>query len=161
MSWSDRPDSEPCCAGPLGHVSSDEAVARLLHSKIAVPGQAAFTRRELTGEGDPEISNDCGHQSGCSVDRADGLEEDELRSRAVQQASLKPGRVAEGALIASAHELRSIIHEAAGQAILVYDDARADNERHAVIRVSSAIPRTDFGLIRSMIMKAFSTRITP
>ncbi|MFN3816239.1 hypothetical protein [Brevundimonas sp.] len=159
MSWSDRRDDEQCCAGPLGGVGSEESVARLLHSKIAVPEQAAFTRKELTGEG--SVSNECGKQSGCSVDRASGLSQEDILVRAKALAEAKTGRKSEGAFLASAKDLRRIAHEEIPQAVLIYDDAKSDNDRHAVLRVHSSVPKTDFGLIRNAIMKAFSRRILP
>lgn len=139
----------------MGAVQPQEHVARLLHTKIAIPEQAAFTRKELAGEG--STTNECGKQSGCSVDRIDGLAEQEIADRAIRQAELKVGRKSEGALIASVNELRSIQHSAAPQAVMVYDDARLDNERHAVIRVHASVPKTDFPLVRRDIIRAFNT----
>ena len=160
MTWTGRPDNQSSCAGPYGAVAGGETVARLLHSKIAVPDKAAFTRKELLGEM-PNPSNVCGLSDGCSVDRVLNLSDAEISSRATKQADEKPGRTSEGALVGQVEKLREIRHATLGDApaILVYDDPRADNDRHCVIRMNEAIPRTDFNVVRKALMDAFSRRV--
>lgn len=161
MSWTGRSESQPCCEGPLGRVEPSEEVARLLHSRIVEPDKAAFTRTELTGHGIANPSNDCGSADGCSVDRTASLTDAEIRERSELQAQLKAGRTSEGAIIANVGTLRAITHPDApnGQAIYIYDDARADNDRHAVLRICEHIPRSDFGEVRRAIISAFAKRV--
>lgn len=161
MSWTDRADDTPCCDGPLGPVGSGEVVARLLHSKIDDPDKAAFTRKELTGHGLDAPSNVCGLADGCSVDRAKDLDDDDLRTRSAAQAAEKAGRAARGALVANVVAIRAISHPDGkdGRAVFVYDDPRADNDRHAVIRICDKIPRTDFTEIRRALIAAFDRRV--
>lgn len=160
MTWTDRPDSVPCCGDKPGAVACHEDVARLIHSKILDPDTLAFSRKELTAEKIVSPSNVCGDADGCSVDRATGLSDDELRRRANAQAAKKEGRTGQGAWVANVAVLRSLTHsEAPDGAVRVYDDPKADNDGHAVIRVSANVPRTDFNEVRRAIMAAFSRRV--
>lgn len=142
-------------------MGSSETVARLVHSNIYEPDIAAFTRKELTGAGIPVISDLCGEADGCSVDRADGLSDDELKARSEAQAGSSPNRVAKGARIADVAALRAIGHKDArdGQAVRIYDDPRPANDRHAVLRVCAAIPRPDFLEVRRQIVAAFARQV--
>lgn len=81
------------------------------------------------------------------------------RSRA--NAERREGREAEGAALAKVSELRAIQHELApdGRAVVVYDDPRADNDRHAVIRLSDKIPRADFKLMQRAVVAAFRAKV--
>lgn len=160
MTWTGRPDGEPCCGDEPGSVACEEDVARLIHSRIEDPDVLAFTRKDLTGQGIDRPSNICGAADGCSVDRATGLGDDELRRRAELQAAKREGRTARGAWIANVAALRAIRHPGAPEgAVRVYDDPMPDNDRHAVIRVSPDIPRTDFNEVRRAIIAAFGRRV--
>ena len=159
MTWTGRPDNEPCCGDAPGAVACEEDVVRLLHCRILEPDQAAFTRSDLVPNS-AAPSNVCGEADGCSVDRSTGMTDDEIRARAVAQAEKKPGREGRGGLVASVAALRSITHpDAPGGAVRVYDDPRADNDRHAVIRLSEGIPRSDFSQIRRALINAFGRRV--
>jgi|GEM_PF-6371218 len=160
MTWTVRPDDEPCCGEAPGLVRCEEDIARLIHSKIDDPDVLAFTRKDLTGHGIPNPSNVCGQADGCSVDRVVDLDDDALRARSQQQAAKREGRTAKGAWIANVAALRTIKHPAAPEgAVRVYDDPMPDNDRHAVLRVSAAIPRTDFNEMRRAIIAAFDRRV--
>jgi len=142
-------------------VNDDEWVARLLHSKIIDPDRAAFTRKELAAEGIEDPSNVCGDADGVSVDRMIDLNDNDVIQRSNDYAAQKEGRVAAGALLASVAALRAISHEEAeaGRAVFVYDDPRADNDRHAVIRLSDKIPRADFKRMQRRVIDAFTRRV--
>lgn len=160
MTWTVRSDRDPCCGEQPGAVACDEDVARLIHSRIDDPDVLAFTRKDLLGEGIAQPSDVCGLADGCSVDRASGLVDDEIRARSARQAAQREGRIARGAWIANVGMLRSISHENAPDgAVKVYDDPMPGNDRHAVIRVSTEIPRTDFNEVRRSIISAFDRRI--
>jgi hypothetical protein len=164
MTWTGRPDDEPCCGDVPGAVAPQEAVARLIHSKIEVPAHSAFKRSELTCP-DPgvEFDNACGNADGCSVDRSLSLTDPELCQRADTQAALREGRTGRGAYVAEVAALRAIIQPAqpAQRAVFVYDDPKPGNTQHAVIRIAEKVPRADFEHIRSLIMKAFARRVLP
>lgn len=159
--WSARPDNQSCCNGPHGAVADEEDVARLIHSKISNPDRAAFTRKELAADGIEVPSNVCGDADGCSVDRVIDLSDADLVARSEAYAALKEGRVAEGAMVASVGELRKIEHELADErrAVLIYDDPRADNDRHAVLRLCDKIPRSDFKLMQRAVIDAFARKV--
>lgn len=160
MSWTDRPDAEPCCGDEPGAVACAEDVARLLHSRIDDPEILAFSRKELTSIGINAPSNACGEADGCSVDRATGLSDGEIRQRADEQANRRPGRLGKGAWIANVAALRAISHPSAPDgAVRVYDDPMPGNDRHALVRVAAEVPRTDFNEVRRAIMSAFSKRV--
>jgi hypothetical protein len=162
MSWTDRPDDCACCGDEPGAVKSNERVARLLHSKIIDPATAAFSRKELT-QPEGACSDVCGEADGGSIDRCDSVTDDELRERACALADIRPGRKGQGALVANVADLRAIRHEAApnGRAVYVYDDPMLENRHHAVMRVSSSVPRSDFIDIQTAIVKAFSRKVEP
>lgn len=140
-----------------------EAVARLLHSNIDRPDIAPFQRKDLTGEElDGAHSNTCGNADGCSVNRTDGLDDDDLRSMSEAQAArgTKP-RTATGAVIANVSALRSIrgLDDPNRQVVFVYDDPMVGNDRHAVIRLIQGLPRPDFKEIQRRIAETFQTRV--
>lgn len=161
MTWTGRPDSEPCCGDQPGSVACEEDVARLIHSKIQEPDVLAFTRKQLAAENIKSPSNICGEADGCSVERTAGLTEDDLRARAEAQAAQREGRTGQGAWIANVAALRAITHPdaPAGETVRVYDDPKADNDRHAVIRVWAGLPRTDFNEVRRAIIAAFGRKV--
>lgn len=164
MSWTGRRDDLACCGDDPGLVAHPERLARLLHSKIEAPLEAAFTRKDLTWHGASRpFENGCGFADGCSVDRRDSLDDDELRRRAWDRANAAPGREGRGAVVASASVLRGIaaVHDPSSRAVYIYDDPMAGNRQHAVIRVNSDVPRSDFDKIRVAIMAAFSDRVSP
>lgn len=160
MSWTDRADDVSCCNGPLGAVGPKEHVARLLITGTLEPMQAAFKRSELHADGVVVISNACGDSHGLSVDRCDSLSDDDIRQRADVQAAKKPGRKGEGARIASVAALRAIRQRGSDeQVVFVYDDPRADNDHHSVVRISHTVPRTDYKVLAKDVMGAFNRRV--
>lgn len=160
MSWCGRTDRDACCDGPHGPVDGHENVARLLHEAIIDPDRAAFTRRDLAAHKIAEPSNVCGDADGCSVDRMIQLNEDDVAARSKAYAAEKPGRVAAGAVIASVADLRGIRHPSIqGQAVFVYDDPRAANDLHAVVRLSDEVPRSDFKLMQRKVIDAFRRKV--
>lgn len=163
MSWTGRDDSNPCCGDDPGPVAPEETVARLLHSGIVDPPTVTFRRDDLHPRQPHACNNTCGESDGLSVDRCAGLEAGEIQARALAQAKARPGRTSAGALTALVSELRELRseHDPRGRAVYVYDDPRPGNKQHSVIRVSEAIPRSDFHEVRDQIMKLFAGRIAP
>lgn len=162
MSWTGRPDDRPCCGDEPGAVAPGETVVRLIHSRIYDPVHAAFKRSDLACPDNGEaFDNSCGNADGCSVDRAHGLTEEDVRNRSRLQAAMRSGREAKGGLVAAVADLRAIESELdpRGRAVYVYDDPRQDNREHAVIRVSGNLPRADFDQVRNAITKAFRRQI--
>lgn len=161
MSWTGRPDCEPCCPGPLGATADGETVARYVNSNTVEPDKAAFQRAELTGENYDPISNDCGSSHGCSVDRIDGLNEEAIKSRSELQAVGRGNRVAEGARLAIVEDLRAIRHHdyPDDQVVYIYDDPKPDNDRHAVVRVSDKLHRGELKELQRDLVAAFSKRV--
>ena len=106
-------------------------------------------------------SNACGDADGVSVDRMIDLTDADAKARSERYAALKEGRIAAGAMLASVTVLRSITHEAleAGRAVFVYDDPKADNDRHAVIRLNDKVPRADFKRMQRKVIEAFTRRV--
>jgi hypothetical protein len=136
MNWTDRPDGEACCPGLLGAVTEQESVARLLITRDPPPqGYEPIRRSELFPS--PEgFSNECGDADGLSVDRCNGLSDDDLRTRSEAHACQQTGRRGNGAIIAGVADLRATILEGVNsdQAVFVYDDARSNNQEHSVVR---------------------------
>lgn len=163
MAWTERPDSAPCCPGPRGAVAETEHVARLLHSNIDHPDIAPFQRKDLTGEGLSRVPSDaCGDADGCSVNRADGLDDADLRSMSESQAARgsKP-RQASGAVVANVSAIRALrrIDSTDEQVVFVYDDPMVGNDRHAVLRVVQGLPRADFKELQKRLAETFARRV--
>lgn len=162
MDWTRRSDIAAACGADPGPVADREDVARLLHSTIVDPAAAAFSRKEL--EAPPPATafdNTCGFADGCSVHRSTNLSNEEIAARARVQAAVRAGREGRGAIVAAVSDLRAIpcSLDPNGRAVYVYDDPMADNREHAVLRVSQALPRTDFVDIRDQIIRAFKSRV--
>ena len=172
MSWSGRSEAEPCCAGPLGAVSSNEEVARITIRPIGPPGYRAFTRSQFFPPANGVFNNECGQSSGCSVDRSNGLSDDDLRALSAaraEQRNLKraeegkpPSQAPEGAMVALVGSLRAIRMEERpnDQAVLIYDDPVPENDRHAVIRGREDIPEEERAAFLSKVEATFVRVIT-
>lgn len=163
MSWAGRPDNQPCCGEEPGAVGDGEPIARLLHSVIEEPAGEPFARRHFLPPKPGVCCNDCGNADGVSVCRSETLTDDEIRARANALASLKPGRVGRGALVAYATDLRAVRHPDLPdeQQVFVYDDPMVDDELHAVIRMNDALSRPKQDEVRVRIRAAFITKIEP
>lgn len=161
MPWTTRFDDSACCGNSPGSVNDNEPIARLLHSRISDPISAAFNRTQLTRPDDGAFSNGCGDADGCSVDRAAKLTESDLRERALSFAEQRPGREAQGAIVALASDLRGIecTADPKGRAVYIYDDPMAENAEHAVVRLSQHLPREDFQAVRLQMIAAFRWRV--
>lgn len=162
--WTGHDDRKPRCPGGDGGagsaVGADEAIARLLHSKISAPMLQAFRRDELfPKEGS---SNTCGDSDGVSVVRRNSLTDDEVRALAVVHAARGEGRVAQGAVVATANDLRTIsVPEIEGQLVFAYDDPSPGDRLHAVIRCRAITDRAQQSALRDMVLKAFRVRLIP
>lgn len=163
MGWSTRPDDVPCCAQPPGKVEVHERLARLLHTKNIEPDYQPFSRKELFPQKDKPFSNDCGTADGCSVVRSSTYTDNEIRQKCQVQADKRPGRVQQGALIASTQALRSIRFKEAPteQVVFVYDDPNAQEPMHAVIRGKETTNRADQNYLLDEIRVAFCSKIGP
>lgn len=163
MDWSARPDDVPCCPGPDGAVAMQERLARLLHTRNIEPDFDPLRRSEFFPKTGKPFSNTCGYADGCSVVRCNGLTENDVRQRCQAQADKQPGRVQEGALVATAHDLRSIRLEDRPdeQVVFIYDDPTDSEPKHAIIRGKETLSRPDQDFLREQIRKAFSERISP
>lgn len=160
MSWTERPDKEACCGEEPGAVRCEERVVKYLHSANLHPDTLAFTRRDLQADRIAEPSNDCGDSHGCSVDRVGDASDAELLEKSEAYARAKEGRAPCGGLVATVGALRRIPHQSAPEgAVRVYDDPRADNDAHAVMRVSRRLSRPEFNEVRRRIIQCFGYRV--
>lgn len=162
MSWTERPDSEDRCRGPMGAVAGRELVTRLLTNKNSEPSDLIFKRSQMTRPKQP--SNDCGKSDGLSVDRCTELLRPELRARADHYAKKVEGRISRGAIVACVQALRDLrlpgLEEQ--QLLFVYDDPiTGENERHAVVRASPSVSPARFSELRQELFKRFHSRISP
>lgn len=156
--WVERIDTESRCPGPLGAVQGHEDVVRHIHTGNSTPFKAAFQRAELFAPEEEEPSNVCGESHGASVDRTTQLAADELLERAVAQAGDRHQSV--GCLVANVAALRGVaLPGTTGQLVHVYDDARAGNDQHSVIRCIAT--RADRSRLRDAIVKLFQHSIKP
>lgn len=150
MPWTSRNDAAACCDGQYGPVSPAESVVRLRMKQYPQKGYTPFQRSDFFRVQPP--FNECGEQHGCSVDRMIDLSADEVRARSNSKARISNQRAAsegrpalmsgDGGLLAQVSELRLIRRDGAPeeQVIFVYDDARADNQQHAVLRAADSVP---------------------
>src|SRR5690349_19323400 len=106
MTWTGRSDDVACCGEDPGPVGYGVTIVRLLHSNIEIPEDAAFKRKELTLPA--QFDNTCGAADGVSVDRCDGLSDEDICERADEVANLRPERVGRGGMIANVADLRAI-----------------------------------------------------
>lgn len=172
MSWTGRPEADACCDGSRGAVCSDERVARITVRPLAATGYTPFRRSDFFPPTDGQFSNQCGNADGFSVDRCDGLSEDDIRLRSATRAASanlrrmevgkQPSQSQDGAIIAKVQRLRELRLDdlPAEQVVYVYDDPLAENDRHAVIRCSQSVPEEERATLLTRVERAFDTRIS-
>lgn len=164
MTWFGRAEDPALCPGPMGAVQDAEVLARLLHETNVEPPSNRFLRKEVFSVGLNEPSHGCGVKDGASVDRCDGLSDEEIMRRSVAQAERKPGRSARGAHYALAEAVRSLRLPGLPDRRLfrVYDDARLsadddgpENLEHAVIRGDDTLTRPQQSGALGLIISIF------
>jgi predicted 2-oxoglutarate/Fe(II)-dependent dioxygenase YbiX len=164
--WTSHPEADQRCSPAVEPVRRDERITRLLHSKNAVPEANRFQRKELQlniEQADREVSDVCGDSDGASVIRSNQLSVADLRSRAEEQASRQLGRTSEGGITATVKTLRRIrmSDDAEKQVVFVYEDPKAGDPLHAVMRVAACVDRPEFKNVRRQIIDAFSEQFAP
>lgn len=132
----------------------------MLHATNAPPEYEPFKRADFIPPKKGDVSDTCGASHGCSITRLIDKADEEVCERAQRQAERVPGRLAEGAFIAKAVDVRAIrAPGTSDQAVFVYDDPNADDRGHAVLRASTAISKAAFDEVRILLHGAFSTRL--
>jgi hypothetical protein len=142
-------------------VGDEEALARLLHSRIVEPEGQPFMRGELFPK--PSFSNECGQSSGASLVRRDALSDGEIRDRATAHAQRKAGRTQQGCIQAKAGDLRAIQDPeiAQGRLVYVYDDPSDEEALHAVLRCVDIADRPSQSALRDLVADAFASGVSP
>lgn len=165
--WTEHRDTDPRCPKPDGTegeaVADRELVARLLHSGNFEPDNRRFPRDDLFPRRDRPVSDECGRSDGVSVIRRDSLTDGQVRARAQEQASRRPGRSQMGAVVASASSLRAIRmpEDDQQQAVFVYDDPSRGDALHAVVRGKETLNRAEQNELRNMVAERFAMGVPP
>lgn len=162
MSWNDHQEGKPRYPSPLGSVRDTESVARLLRIKPKPKEWTPFRREDLFPRSKGEPCNVTGRSSGVSVDRCDGLTDEQLRSASRRLAALVLNDEPGGAIKASAGEIRKIRLDGSQdlQAVKIYDDAKDGNDRHAVLRGHSEITAPRRAELILLVENAFRIVVT-
>lgn len=159
--WISRSEATACCPGGHGPVQGCERLARLLHTKIVEPDYDPLRRSDFFPPTKRPMSNECGSSDGCSVIRASGLSDEDVRKLAQAQAARREGREQKGALLAECAALRAIrLPNNDNQVVFVYDDPLGDEPRHAIIRCDDQLHRPDQDELRESIRAAFNEHVS-
>lgn len=146
-------------------VSSDESVARILHSgnadRSGFPTEQTFQISELTPASHKPafVENKCGDSDGVSLDRFPPATDASLRAKSAEQAR---DRIPLGAAVAEVAQLRALrIQEIEGQVVFVLVDGSLGRPGHAVLRLHPSLEGRK-GLakkVRQQILRLFRERL--
>lgn len=151
----------PASAPNSDEVLNAEMVARVLHSNIDTPIEAAFQIDELCCSPSAGDDHDCGKSAGVSVQRTPPASENSLREMSASLAAQKAGREPRGAALARAQSLRKIrIPQFDGQVVFILPDGSPGDPGHTVVRIHPEISGGLRKKVREQIVKLFQeTRI--